>query len=62
MDPTYETHVPGNGHSKTRGDRVKEFVTPKLRGARDYFEGHRLITTLLGFGLGFVLGRMLRRS
>lgn len=60
MDTTTEHAVPGNGHSKTRVERVKELVAPKINHARDYFEGHRLVTAMIGFGLGFIVGRLLR--
>jgi len=53
----------GNGHSPpSRRERIKNFVAPKLETTRDYFEEHRWLAPVLGFSLGFVLGRMLRRS
>jgi hypothetical protein len=60
MDTTSEHVVPGNGHSKTRVERVKELVAPKIDHARDYLEGHRLVTALIGFAAGFIVGRLLR--
>jgi hypothetical protein len=61
MDTTSEHAVPGNGHSKkTRTERVKELVAPKIDNARDYLEGHRLVTALIGFAAGFIVGRLLR--
>jgi hypothetical protein len=32
-----------------------------LRTARTYLEQHKIVATAAGFGLGFVLGRLLRR-
>jgi hypothetical protein len=62
MESTPEQVVPGNGHSRSRVERVRELVSPKIHDARDYLEAHRLINALIGFGVGFLVGRLLRRS
>lgn len=41
--------------------RLRDVIEPKVRGAITYLEQHRLVTIAVGFGLGFTLGRMLRR-
>jgi hypothetical protein len=64
MDPRTQTEPPqtGNGHSRSRVDQMRELVGPKLADARDYAEGHKLVTALIGLALGFLVGRLLRRS
>lgn len=62
METTEHIEHRGNGHSASRVDRVKEFVYPKVRDAREYLVTHRIVTALVGFGLGFFVGRLMRRS
>jgi len=57
VDRAFDEMAPPPG----RAARVKEYVTPKLNEARTYLEQHKVVMTAVGFGLGFVLGRMLRR-
>jgi hypothetical protein len=60
-----EIDAPGQGEQaapRSRTARMKGYLQPRIRDFRDYAQQHRVATTLAGFGLGFILGRMLRRS
>ena len=57
VDRAFDEMAPPPG----RVARAKEFVTPRLHEARTYLEQHKVVMTAVGFGLGFVLGRLLRR-
>lgn len=46
----------------SRGERLKAYAEPRVRAAREYLETHKLATAGLGFVVGFVLGRLVRRS
>lgn len=51
----------GAAPAETLAAKLRETIEPKVRGAIRYLEHHRLVTMFVGFGMGFTLGRMLRR-
>jgi len=46
----------------SRTARARQALEPRLRDARAYVEQHKVAATMVGFSVGFILGRMLRRS
>jgi hypothetical protein len=59
IDATFDNLA---NEARSAANRFKAYVQPKLVEARDYMTEHKTVTMLAGFGLGFTIGRLLRRS